>query len=119
MILYPAIDLKGGKVVRLEQGRADAETVYEEDASIPAGKFKEAGAEWIHVVDLDGAFTQGSASLFTGLKYLAPSGAESKSGSLKICYTQFNEFSKNVRVRFIHLKCYKISINLNQSNVCL
>ena len=43
--------------MRLEQGRADAETVYEEDASIPANKFKEAGAEWIHVVDLDGAFT--------------------------------------------------------------
>ena len=43
--------------MRLEQGRADAETVYEEDASIPANQFKEAGAEWIHVVDLDGAFT--------------------------------------------------------------
>jgi phosphoribosylformimino-5-aminoimidazole carboxamide ribotide isomerase len=57
MILYPAIDLKGGRVVRLEQGRADAETVYEEDASIPANQFKQAGAEWIHVVDLDGAFT--------------------------------------------------------------
>lgn len=57
MILYPAIDLKGGRVVRLEQGRADAETVYAEDAGEPAGKFKTAGAEWIHVVDLDGAFT--------------------------------------------------------------
>jgi phosphoribosylformimino-5-aminoimidazole carboxamide ribotide isomerase len=57
MILYPAIDLKGGKVVRLEQGRADAETIYAEDASIPANQFKDAGAEWIHVVDLDGAFT--------------------------------------------------------------
>ncbi len=57
MIFYPAIDLKGGKVVRLEQGRADAETVYHTDAAIPAGQFKAAGAEWIHVVDLDGAFT--------------------------------------------------------------
>ena len=57
MILYPAIDLKGGRVVRLEQGRADAETVYAEDASIPAAEFKAAGAEWVHVVDLDGAFT--------------------------------------------------------------
>ena len=57
MILYPAIDLKGGRVVRLEQGRADAETVYAEDPSEPAGKFKAAGAEWVHVVDLDGAFT--------------------------------------------------------------
>ena len=57
MILYPAIDLKGGRVVRLEQGRADAETVYADDAGEPAGKFKKAGAEWVHVVDLDGAFT--------------------------------------------------------------
>lgn len=57
MRIYPAIDLKGGRVVRLEQGRADRETVYFEDAAIPAGRFAEAGAEWIHVVDLDGAFS--------------------------------------------------------------
>ncbi|HSH10074.1 MAG TPA: 1-(5-phosphoribosyl)-5-[(5-phosphoribosylamino)methylideneamino]imidazole-4-carboxamide isomerase, partial [Oceanipulchritudo sp.] len=41
----------------LVQGRADAQTVYAEDAAQPAMKFKEAGAEWVHVVDLDGAFT--------------------------------------------------------------
>lgn len=57
MILYPAIDLKGGRVVRLAQGKADKETVYADDAGIPARKFREAGAEWVHVVDLDGAFT--------------------------------------------------------------
>jgi phosphoribosylformimino-5-aminoimidazole carboxamide ribotide isomerase len=57
MILYPAIDLKGGRVVRLQQGRADAETVYADDAAKPAAEFKAAGAEWVHVVDLDGAFT--------------------------------------------------------------
>lgn len=57
MNFYPAIDLKGGRVVRLEQGRADAETVYARDAAEPAGQFKAAGAEWVHVVDLDGAFT--------------------------------------------------------------
>ncbi|MGC9452224.1 MAG: 1-(5-phosphoribosyl)-5-[(5-phosphoribosylamino)methylideneamino]imidazole-4-carboxamide isomerase [Oceanipulchritudo sp.] len=57
MILYPAIDLKGGRVVRLEQGRADAETVYAEDPGGQADRFKSAGAEWVHVVDLDGAFT--------------------------------------------------------------
>lgn len=57
MILYPAIDLKGGRVVRLQQGRADAETVYATDALVPASDFKVAGAEWVHVVDLDGAFT--------------------------------------------------------------
>jgi phosphoribosylformimino-5-aminoimidazole carboxamide ribotide isomerase len=57
MILYPAIDLKGGRVVRLSQGRAEAETVYSTDPSVPAGDFVKAGAEWVHVVDLDGAFT--------------------------------------------------------------
>ncbi|MEX0322064.1 MAG: 1-(5-phosphoribosyl)-5-[(5-phosphoribosylamino)methylideneamino]imidazole-4-carboxamide isomerase [Puniceicoccaceae bacterium] len=64
MILYPAIDLKGGHVVRLEQGKADAETIYASDPSGPAMNYKEAGAEWVHVVDLDGAFTgeQGNAA---------------------------------------------------------
>ena len=57
MNLYPAIDLKGGRVVRLTQGRAEAETVYYEDPAEPAARFREAGAEWVHVVDLDGAFT--------------------------------------------------------------
>ncbi len=57
MIVYPAIDLKGGRVVRLVQGRAAEETVYSKDARIPATEFAAAGAEWVHVVDLDGAFT--------------------------------------------------------------
>jgi phosphoribosylformimino-5-aminoimidazole carboxamide ribotide isomerase len=55
MILYPAIDLMGGRVVRLAQGRFDEATTY---ASAPADAlagFAEAGAEWAHVVDLDGA----------------------------------------------------------------
>jgi phosphoribosylformimino-5-aminoimidazole carboxamide ribotide isomerase len=57
MIIYPAIDLKGGRCVRLQQGRADDVTTYEEDPGRVAHRFAEAGAEWIHVVDLDGAFT--------------------------------------------------------------
>jgi len=75
MKIYPAIDLKGGRVVRLSQGRADKETVYENDPAKPAAAFLEAGAEWVHVVDLDGAFTgeQANASaveriLESGLK---------------------------------------------------
>ena len=56
MIIYPAIDIKGGRCVRLTQGRADAETVYGEDPAAVAGGFKAAGAAWVHVVDLDGAF---------------------------------------------------------------
>ena len=54
--IYPAIDIKGGRCVRLTQGRAEAETVYAEDPALVAAGFKAAGAEWVHVVDLDGAF---------------------------------------------------------------
>lgn len=57
MRVYPAIDLKEGNVVRLLQGRADQKTVYNEDPGVPARQFREAGADWIHVVDLDGAFS--------------------------------------------------------------
>ncbi|MGH6962237.1 MAG: HisA/HisF-related TIM barrel protein, partial [Dongiaceae bacterium] len=55
MILYPAIDLRHGKCVRLHQGRFDRETVYANDPIIVAGEFAGAGAAWLHVVDLDGA----------------------------------------------------------------
>lgn len=56
MIVFPAIDLRGGRCVRLLQGRADAETVYAEDPGAVARGFRAAGATWVHVVDLDGAF---------------------------------------------------------------
>lgn len=54
--IYPAIDIKGGRCVRLSQGRADRETVYAENPADVAAKFRAAGAEWVHVIDLDGAF---------------------------------------------------------------
>lgn len=57
MIIYPAIDIKGGRCVRLTQGRADAETVYAEDPASVATDFKAAGSVWVHAVDLDGAFS--------------------------------------------------------------
>src|SRR5262245_20007235 len=56
MIIYPAIDIKGGRCVRLSQGRADQETVYSENPADVAGEFRAAGSTWVHVVDLDGAF---------------------------------------------------------------
>jgi len=56
VILYPAIDLKGGEVVRLRQGEMASATVYGQDPAAQAASFAEAGFEWIHVVDLDGAF---------------------------------------------------------------
>lgn len=55
MIVLPAIDLLGGRAVRLAQGDYERVTVYSEDAVAQAREFAEAGAEWIHVVDLDGA----------------------------------------------------------------
>ncbi len=53
--LYPAIDLRGGRAVRLLQGDYDRETVYGDDPVALAVSFAEAGASWIHVVDLDAA----------------------------------------------------------------
>jgi phosphoribosylformimino-5-aminoimidazole carboxamide ribotide isomerase len=56
MTIYPAIDIKGGRCVRLTQGRADLETVYADKPADVAARFKAAGSEWVHVIDLDGAF---------------------------------------------------------------
>ena len=56
MIVIPAVDIKDGRCVRLQQGEADRETVYEIDPVAAAVAFAEAGAARIHVVDLDGAF---------------------------------------------------------------
>lgn len=56
MTIYPAIDIKNGRCVRLTQGRADQETIYAENPADVAREFQRAGSEWVHVVDLDGAF---------------------------------------------------------------
>lgn len=55
MQLYPAIDIKGGQCVRLRQGKFDDVTIYENNPANIAIKWKQAGATYIHVVDLDGA----------------------------------------------------------------
>jgi len=56
MIIYPAIDLKGGKCVRLKQGLKNEETVYDNDPASVAIKWQNQGAKYLHVIDLDGAF---------------------------------------------------------------
>lgn len=56
MIFFPAIDIRGGACVRLSQGRADRETVFADDPVAVARRWEAAGARWLHVVDLDGAF---------------------------------------------------------------
>lgn len=55
MILYPAMDLIGGRIVRLRQGRFDEVTFYDPEPAEALRSFAEAGAEWAHIVDLDGA----------------------------------------------------------------
>ena len=60
MILFPAIDLRRGSCVRLERGAADRETVYDTDPLRMGQRFLDVGAEWVHVVDLDAAFGEGS-----------------------------------------------------------
>lgn len=55
MQIFPAIDILGGKAVRLRQGRYDQVTVYNDDPVAQAHLWAEGGAEWLHVVDLDGA----------------------------------------------------------------
>ena len=56
MILYPAIDLKDGNAVRLVHGDMDQETVFNENPAAQAMEFVKAGCEWLHLVDLNGAF---------------------------------------------------------------
>ena len=55
MIIFPAIDIRGGKCVRLEEGRFDRETVFAENPVDAARRWVEAGSKWLHIVDLDGA----------------------------------------------------------------
>ncbi len=68
MIIFPAIDLRAGRVVRLRQGRAGDETVYGDDPAAVAQRWEREGAEWLHVVNLDGAFGESGA---TNLRELA------------------------------------------------
>lgn len=70
LVLYPAIDIRGGQCVRLTQGDYEAETVYEQDPLKVAYRFVSEGAEWIHVVDLDGA-REGKPQNLQAIKQIA------------------------------------------------
>jgi phosphoribosylformimino-5-aminoimidazole carboxamide ribotide isomerase len=63
LILYPAIDIRGGQAVRLTRGEYGAETVYDADPLDAAERWAAEGAEWLHVVDLDGARSGEPANL--------------------------------------------------------
>jgi phosphoribosylformimino-5-aminoimidazole carboxamide ribotide isomerase len=64
--LFPAIDIRHGRVVRLSQGEATRQTVYGDDPVAVAAGFAERGARWIHVVDLDRAFGEGENLALVG-----------------------------------------------------
>ncbi len=79
MTIYPAIDIKNGRCVRLTQGRADQETVYAENPADVARSFLEAGSKWVHVVDLDGAFA-GEPKNFSAVAGIAALGLKVQLG---------------------------------------
>lgn len=62
LTIFPAIDLKAGQVVRLAEGDMDRATIYGDDPAAQARAFAAAGADWLHVVDLDGAFAGASVN---------------------------------------------------------
>jgi len=72
MIIIPAIDLRGGRCVRLTQGEPSAETVYSENPVTIARQFVESGAEMIHIVNLDGALNQNDSANLKALERLLP-----------------------------------------------
>ena len=74
MIIFPAIDLRGGKCVRLVEGRFDKETIYADDPAEMAARFREVGAAWLHVVDLDGALAGESRNRDVIRRILAQAG---------------------------------------------
>lgn len=73
MQIFPAIDLRGGQVVRLYQGDYDQETVYGADPAAQAREFLDAGARYLHVVDLDGA-RDGTLANFESIAAIARQG---------------------------------------------
>lgn len=62
MIVFPAVDLRWGKCVRLKRGQPEEETAYSDDPVAVAKRWAEGGAEWLHIVDLDAAFGKPSSN---------------------------------------------------------
>ena len=79
-IIYPAIDLRHGRVVRLQYGDATKETVFGDDPTAMGQRWREAGATWLHVVNLDGAFAEAGAANWAILPQLTALGAQVQFG---------------------------------------
>ncbi|MFL5801879.1 MAG: 1-(5-phosphoribosyl)-5-[(5-phosphoribosylamino)methylideneamino]imidazole-4-carboxamide isomerase [Roseiflexaceae bacterium] len=79
-IVYPAIDLRGGKVVRLAQGDLARQTVYSDDPAATAQRWLDAGATWLHVVNLDGSFGEAGVANAHALEQIVATGAQVQLG---------------------------------------
>ncbi len=75
-IVYPAIDLRYGEVVRLRQGKGDQQTVYGNQPADVAQDWIEQGAEWLHVVNLNGAFGEGTKENATAIEKIVSVGEQ-------------------------------------------
>ncbi len=80
MIIYPAIDLRGGKVVRLKEGDPARMTAYSDDPAEMARKWLGMGAAWLHVVNLDGAFGESDDANRSALESILKLGAQVQFG---------------------------------------
>ena len=78
--VYPSVDLRGGKVVRLQEGDPNRMTIYSDDPAETALRWLEAGASWVHVVNLDGAFGVRDAENRQALEQILQSGAKIQFG---------------------------------------
>ena len=86
MIIIPAIDIKDGRCVRLRQGRMDDETIFADDPVEMADKWVQAGAQRLHLVDLDGA-TEGAPRNFSIVEKIAASSSEAARARFAISTT--------------------------------
>jgi phosphoribosylformimino-5-aminoimidazole carboxamide ribotide isomerase len=78
--VYPAIDLRGGKVVRLAQGDPKRQTVYGDDPLETARRWQSEGASWLHVVNLDGAFGESTSANESALSEILKAGMKVQFG---------------------------------------
>jgi phosphoribosylformimino-5-aminoimidazole carboxamide ribotide isomerase len=72
--IYPAIDLRHGRVVRLQLGNPDRQTVFSDDPVEVARRWQSAGAKWLHIVNLDGAFEENGSANWAALEKIADLG---------------------------------------------
>jgi phosphoribosylformimino-5-aminoimidazole carboxamide ribotide isomerase len=78
--IFPAIDLRAGKVVRLAQGDPQRQTTYGDDPRAWAERWKDEGADWLHIINLSGAFDEDSRANFTALQQILTVGLKVEFG---------------------------------------